>query len=110
MFTAAFSAEEKRLKAIVLSIPQCKQEQLSSLIDREDGISQLNIIRADQKNFQYTAVRAEVMKAQEIADLYEFAKIFIPTLKLSKNAVRYYADVAEQYATSRLRRLSKSQQ
>ena len=80
------------------------------MIDREDGISQLNIIRADQKNFQYTAVRAEVMKAQEIADLYEFAKIFIPTLKLSKNAVRYYADVAEQYATSRLRRLSKSQQ
>ena len=35
---------------------------------------------------------------------------FIPTLKLSKNAIRYYADVAEQYAASRLRRLSKPQQ
>ncbi len=36
-------------------------------------------------------------------------KGFIPSLGLSKNAVRYYADVAEQYAASRLRRLSKPQ-
>lgn len=110
MFTAAFSAEEKRVKAIILSIPKCKQELLSALIDRDDGISQLNIIRADQKDFKYTAVKTEVMKAQGIVELYEFTKDFIPTLKLSKNAIRYYADVAEQYTTSRLKRLSKSQQ
>ena len=42
--------------------------------------------------------------------LYEFSKQFIPTLALSKNAVRYYADLAEQYAASRLRRLSQEQQ
>jgi len=110
MFTTAFSVEEKRLDQIILSIPACRQEQLSALIKRDDGISQLNIIRADQKDFQYTAVRTEVEKAQEIADLYEFCKSFIPTLMLSKNAIRYYADVAEQYAASRLRRLSKPQQ
>lgn len=110
MFTAAFSAEEERLNLIILSIPENQQKQLSDLINRDDGISQLNIIRADQKDFQYTAVRAEVEKAQKISDLYEFAKKFIPTLKLSKNAVRYYADLTDQYPASRLRRLSKSQQ
>jgi len=110
MFTAAFSSEEKRLDAIISSIPRRKKKQLADLIALDDGISQLNIIRADQKNFQYTAVRHEVDKAQKISDLYEFAKDFIPKLKLSKNAIRYYADVAEQYPTSRLRRLSKSQQ
>ena len=110
MFTAAFSVEEKRLSKIIFSVPVLRQEQLTTLIDRDDGISQLNVIRADQKDFQYTAVMAEVEKAQEIAELYEFSKNFIPTLMLSKNAVRYYADVAEQYAASRLRRLSKSRQ
>jgi hypothetical protein len=94
MFTAAFSLEEKRLRAIIYSIPKRQQKRLSALIDKEDGISKLNIIRADQKNFQYTAVINEVEKARDIADLYEFAKKFIPTLELSKNAVRYYADVA----------------
>ena len=55
-------------------------------------------------------IKAEVEKALEIADLYEFAKGFLPNLKISKNAIRYYADLAEQYAASRLRRLSKPQQ
>ena len=110
MFSNAFSIEEKRLNKLLLSISKCKQRQLSELINRENGISQLNIIRADQKNFQYTAVKTEVEKAQRIADLYEFTKNFIPTLKLSKNAIRYYADITEQYAASRLRRLNKPQQ
>jgi TnpA family transposase len=110
MFTAAFATEENRLNSIILSIPEREQNYLSALIEREGGISQLNIIRSDQKDFQYTAVRAEVEKAQKISELYVFAKSFIPTLKLSKNAIRYYAEVAEQYAASRLRRLSKPQQ
>lgn len=110
MFSASFAAEEKRLNQIILSIPSSIQEQLLSLINRTDGISQLNVLRADQKDFQYTAIKTEVDKAQEIADLYEFAKNFIPALKLSKNAVRYYADLTEQYAASRLRQLRKPQQ
>lgn len=110
IFTAAFRLEEKRLSQIILSIPESKQAQLSALIKNNEGISQLNIVRADQKDFQFTAVRAEVEKAQGLADLYEFSKVFIPTLKLSKNAVRYYADVVEQYAPFRLRQLNKTQQ
>ena len=110
LFTQAFSVENERLSQLVILMPQIRQDQLSELITREDGISKLNIIRSDQKNFQYTAVKAEVDKALKIADLYEFAKNFLPTLKLSKNAIRYYADLAEQYAASRMRRLNKPQQ
>ncbi len=91
-------------------MPHGQQEQLSELIDREDGITKLNIIRADQKNFTYTAISAEVEKALGLEGLYKFAKDFLPTLLLSKNAIRYYADIAGQYAASRLRRLDKPQQ
>ena len=70
MFTSAFSAEENRLSEIILSIPECKQKQLSLLIAREDGISPLNVIRSDQKDFKYTAVKSEIEKAKKIAELY----------------------------------------
>lgn len=60
MFTAAFSAEEKRINQIISSIPLFIQEQLSSLINPADGVSQLNIICADQKDFQYTAISIDV--------------------------------------------------
>ncbi len=110
IFTSAFITEEKRLNALISSVSSYTRAQLSTLLEKKDGITQLNMLRADQKDFQYTAVRGEVEKAQQIADLYCFAKDFIPSLKLSKNAVRYYADITEQYAASRLRRLSAPQQ
>lgn len=110
LFTKAYAAEEKRINQLISSIPDHKQQLLSALINRSDGVSQLNIIRGDQKDFNYTAVRAEIDKAEELAGLYEFAKNFLPTLQLSKNAIRYYADIVEQYAAFRLRRLSKYQQ
>ncbi len=111
LFSRAFSAEDKRLSRAILAIPDEIGERLTALIYLEvDGISQLNVIRSDQKDFHFTAVKGEIAKAKGITDLYDFAKKFIPMLKLSKNAVRYYADVAEQYAASRMRRLKKSQQ
>lgn len=110
MFTQALSKERERIDQLVLLMPKTQQEQLSELINKENGISKLNIIRTDQKNFQYHAIKAEVDKALAIAELYEFSKDFLPTLQLSKNAIRYYADLAEQYATSRLRQLRQSQQ
>lgn len=110
LFSSAFTAEEKRLSQAILGIPKEVGEKIAALTTREEGITQLNVIRSDQKDFQFSAVRSEITKVTEITDLYEFVERFIPTLKLSRNAVRYYADVAEQYAASRLRRLKKSQQ
>jgi hypothetical protein len=110
MFTQAFVKEEYRLSQLIALMPESHQQQLSELIMKEDGITQLNIIRSDQKNFKYVATHAEVNKALATAELYTFAKEFIPTLLLSKNAIRYYADLVDQYPASRLRRLNQSQQ
>lgn len=62
-------------------------EQLASLVQRDDGITALNIIRADQKDFQYTAVRMEVDKALRIEDPYQFSRDFQPSLALSNNGI-----------------------
>lgn len=110
IFTRAFTAEDKRLNTVIESIPELIGEQLTALIYRDDSITALNIIRADQKDFQYTAVKTEVDKALKLEGLYTFTKGFIPSLNLSKNAVLYYADITEQYTASRLRKLSQHQQ
>lgn len=110
MFSEAFSTEEARLQSLLLSIPACWQKQLSELIEDEDKFKQLNLLRADQKDFRFTAVKLEIEKAQRIEALYNFAEQFLPTLKISKNAIRYYADIVEQYAAFRLRRLSQTRQ
>ena len=52
LFSRAFAAEEKRLSAVIASIPASQTDELSALIHREDGITALNIIRSDQKDFQ----------------------------------------------------------
>ncbi|MDZ7925376.1 MAG: hypothetical protein U5M23_15290 [Marinagarivorans sp.] len=49
------------------------------LIHRDDGITALDIIRADQKDFQYTAVKSEVDKALRVEALYDFAGGFLPS-------------------------------
>ena len=110
LFSSAYAAEEARLKPLLQSIPVGWREQLSALIEHEDGLSQLNLLRADQKDFQYTAIRFEIEKAQKIEALYHFSDQFLPSLDISKNAIRYYADIVEQYAAFRLRRLSSHQQ
>ncbi len=110
MFSEAFAVEEARIKPILQSIPDYWREQLSALIDHEDGLNQLTLLKADQKDFQYTAVKFEIEKAQSLEALYRFSEEFLPALKISKNAIRYYADIVEQYAAYRLRRLGKYQQ
>jgi len=110
VFTAAYAIEDNRLKCLLSGIPIYWKKQLTELIEQEEGLNHLNLLRADQKDFQYTAVRFETEKAESIADMYTFAEQFLPTLKLSKNAIRYFADIVEQYAAFRLRRITKHQQ
>jgi len=110
LFTTAISKEEKRLNELFGTLPKEIKAHLSALLKQTEGISALNNVRADQKNFQYTSVQESIDKIQKITELYSFAKSFIPTLKLSKNAVRYYADLTVQYPPARLRRLSQYKQ
>jgi len=110
LFSCVFKTETKRLNKIVKSIPVDMQNKLENLGKNDDGITQLNVIKVDQKDFQYNSLKSEIKKSQQIKELYQFGKQFIPSLNLSRNAVRYYAGVAEQYTASRIRKLSKSQQ
>lgn len=102
LFTRAFKTERIRLDAAISDIPENLQKRLDDIIKNENGLTELNVIRMDQKDFSYTALKREVKKAIKIAPLYQLCKTLIPSLELSNNAVRYYASLAEQYTASRL--------
>jgi len=110
LFTRVFKTERDRLEKIMRKIPSDLIQQLDEIIKNDDGLTQLNIIRMDQKDFSYTALKLEVKKVEKIKDLYQLCKTLIPSLQLSNNAVRYYGALAEQYTASRLRKLKKTQQ
>jgi len=84
MFSAAFASEEARLQPMLLGIPIGWQEQLSKLIEHDNGLNKLNSLRADQKDFQFTAVRFEIEKSQKIEGLYHFADQFYRRLNSPK--------------------------
>ena len=110
MFTEIFSAEKERLNNILEKLPDNIQIKLEGLIKNDDGLTQLNIMRYDQKDFKYHSIRDEVKKARSLSELYSFSKTFLPELSLSTNAVRYYASLVEQYTAAWLRKLNKPQQ
>jgi TnpA family transposase len=107
LFTEAFSFEMERLSQSMLFFPKNIREKLDELIKNDDGFTPLNIVRSDQKDFNYRALRNEVKKAQLLSGIYELSKTTIPSLGLSTNAVRYYASLAEHYTASRMRKLRK---
>ncbi len=110
LFTRCFSKESMRLSAVVSDMPVQIKHLLDAIIKNDGGISQLNIAKTDQRDFQYKAIKQEIEKANLLSPLYQFAQAFIPKLKISKNTVRYYAKLTEQYPVSRLRKLDKKQQ
>lgn len=110
MFTEVFSLEKDRLNNIMSQLPENIQLKLDELIKNEDGLTQLNVMRYDQKDFKYRSIRNEVKKIQFLSELHAFGKTFIPGLALSTNAVRYYASLVEHYTASRLRKMNKPQQ
>lgn len=110
LFTKAYGIERNRLNHLMSTMPNNMKDKLNALIKNDDKITNLNIIRSDQKDFQYTAVKLEAEKVNKISELYEFSKSFIPLLLISNNAVKYYADITEQYPPARLRRFAMPKQ
>jgi len=110
LFTQIFKMERLRLDAIISKIPENLKNELDEIIKNDNGLTELNVIRMDQKDFSYSALKLEVKKAEKIKKLYWLCKTLIPSLQISNNAVRYYASLVEQYPAFRLRKLKKPQQ
>jgi len=107
IYSESYNNELARLSVLLDSVPQDIKLQLDSLIKKDDGILSLNDIRYDQRDFSYTAIKSIVEKVNELAEIYQFCKHYLPLFDLSQNAIRYYSEIVEQYPISKLRKMTK---
>lgn len=105
LITQALSDERERLAAIIEGIAPEHKTALATIIQNEDDENRLNVLRQDQKDFRYFAIRAEMEKAIMHTDLYQLVKTLLPTLALADNTISYYADLVHHYTPSRTRKL-----
>jgi len=106
LITETLSNERERLTAILQNISTEHKELLNTIVSNHDGGNLLGILRHDQKDFRYFAIKAEVKKAAALTSLYLLTKALLPTLALADNTVRYYAQLVDHYPAARTRKLN----
>lgn len=110
LISEAITTEQHRLCAILeKNITPSVKWMLDSLLTADDGLYALTAIKKDPKNFRTKHIKGEIKKLENNKDLYQFTVLCLPKLKLTHQAIQYYASLAEHYSVDRLRDLPKLQ-
>lgn len=81
LFTGAVSREKQRLTKLISQVlPESARNALDEFFKRKDSISKLAVLKSDQRNFQFKALKKEVEKLKEIKPLYWLSKEILPIL------------------------------
>lgn len=110
LYTNAYATEQSRLAEIFNKLPDIICGEIKKLINNEDGDLSLNKIRYDQADFSYGEIMKTVKQVNTLRSIYLYAKDFLPKTALSNNAIKYYANLVDQYPVSRLRKLNEQDQ
>lgn len=106
IFRIAHGTEQKRIQRILRHhITKDIKKEINQLLESENNIRSLTILKKQPKNFTLTELVKEAEKCQKYRGIYSFCKNFIPKLSISKHSIHYYADLTEYYSTYRLKNI-----
>ncbi len=109
LVSEAVTYEQNRLRAILeKNMTSSAEMMMDRLLMRNDGLSELAELKRDPKSFRTSHIKAEIKKLENNKSLYELASTCLPKLKLTNQAIQYYASLAEYYDADRLRDFPKS--
>jgi len=104
------SVERQRLTDILSrSLEPGTKEALTQLLDRDDTLSELAVLRQDAKDFRWRQMAREREKRAILAPLYHVARVLLPTLGISQQNFLYFASLANFYTVHDLRNLKTEQ-
>jgi TnpA family transposase len=104
----AMTTERKRLEqAVIAVIPEEKRKLLDNLLTAEESLYQLTLLKHEPKDFTYQEVQKEVEKRTLLAELYQLAATFLPTLNISNESIKYYASLVSYYTVQKLNQLHR---
>ena len=107
IISKALLEESERLQSIIAKhIPQHIDKDLQRLLQNDEQMYGVTVLKKDAKGFNPTEVMREIDKKGASDKLYNFATKVIPKLKISSRNVSYYASLVNYYTVDRLNELS----
>lgn len=79
---------------------------LDKLLENENTMADLTLIKNDPKSFFTKDMRLELEKHQIISNLFKDSKDIIPKLGLSRQNIQYYAGLCDFYDSWQLKRIT----
>jgi hypothetical protein len=109
LVTRAVSHERRRVTRLLgQAITPEVEKQLHALLESDEGLYQLTILKHEPRDFSHKELRQEGERRRFFQPLYEFAQTFLSAAGLSNDSVRYYASLVEFYTVYKLQRMAVS--
>ena len=83
------------------------KKQLEALLQSDEGMYRISILKHEPKDFSYSELRQEVERRKFFQPLYAFGQTFLGANRLSNESVKYYASMVLFYSVYKLRRMAK---
>jgi TnpA family transposase len=101
------SGERRRLIRLLGQVLTAAVEQhLSALLQADEGMYRISILRREPRDFSYGELRHEVERRKFFQQLYEFGQTFLASAGLSNESVKYYASLVQFYTVYKLQRMA----
>ena len=101
--------ERKRVtRKLTASLPASLQQSLNALLQADDKIHLINVLKHEASDFSHKELRQEVDRRKQLAPLHSFAQQFLIDAALSSESIKYYAGLVQFYTVYKLRRMDAS--
>ena len=101
------SGERQRIiRLLGQALTPAAEQQLEALLQADEGMYRISILKHEPKDFSYAELRREVERRKFFRQLYEFGQTFLASAGLSNESVKYYASLVQFYTVYKLQRMA----
>ncbi len=106
LVSQAVTDERKRVTRMLdAALPAKLQQSLDALLQADDKIHLISVLKHEAKDFSNKELRQEVDRRKQLTPLHAFAQTFLMDATLSSESIKYYASLVQFYTVYKLRRM-----
>lgn len=103
----AVTGERRRITQLLdRSLTPAVKQQLEALLQADEGLYRISVLKHEPKDFSYRELRQEVGRRKFFQPLYDFGQTFLSSASLSNESVKYYASLVQFYTVYKLQRMA----
>ena len=106
IISESIQREEKRIiRKLDTLLSKNSKASLDAVLEQDDFFYKFTFLKKEAKNFRTSEIYQELKRQSLISNVYEEAKVLITDLKISKQNIKYYSELAEYYSIDSLTRM-----